>query len=120
MKKQNIIIEKIFNLNLIILIIIAISTIIESFEDMFSSLSIFSNWMIFLLTMSYINSKMFKLVTYKNQKLAFYFNFIIAFIFQLSSFILSVRYRETIPGNQNIFINYLSLWFLPLDLLFYL
>ena len=71
MKKQNIIIEKIFNLNLIILIIIAISTIIESFEDMFSSLSIFSNWMLFLLTMSYINSKMFKLVTYKHQKKQF-------------------------------------------------
>ena len=64
--------------------------------------------------MSYINAKMFKLVTYKHQKLAIYFNFIMALIFQLISFILTVIYRETIPENQNIYINYLSLWFLPL------
>jgi len=57
---------------------------------------------------------MFKLIIYKHQKLAIYFNFITAFIFQLISFILTVRYRETIPENQNIYINHLSLWFLPL------
>ena len=101
-------------LNLNILIIIAICLILEFSEDIFSILNIFSNWMIFLLIASYINSKMFKLVTYKHQKLAIYFNFITSFIFQLSSFILILRYRDAINEKENIYINYLSLWLLPL------
>ena len=107
--------RKIF-LNLNILITITICTIIESLYDIFSSLSIFSDWMIFLLIMSYINSKMFKHVTYRHHKFAIYFNFITAFIFQLSTFILIVKFKETIPENKNknIFINYLKFWFWPL------
>ena len=35
-----------------------------------------------------------------------------------SDFILLVRHRETIPENINIYINYLSFWYLPLGFIF--
>lgn len=98
-------------LNLNILIITTISLIIYFLEEIISALSIFSNWMIFLLIVSYINSKMFKLVTYKHQKLAMYFNLITSFIFQLSSFILAMIYREALYEKENIYIkNNFRLW----------
>ena len=75
-------------LNLKILIITSICVIIECAVDIINPLSIFNYWIFILLIISYINAKMFKLETYKHQKIAIYFSFIIAFIFQLSSFII--------------------------------
>ena len=46
-------------------------------------------WMLELLIISYLNSKMFKLETYNHQKVAIYFNVIICSIFKLSSFLIS-------------------------------
>jgi len=108
--------KNILNLNIFITLFILIIT--ESLDDLFSPLNIFNNWMIFLLIMSYINAKMFKYVIYEHQKFGIYFNFITSFVFQLSGFILIMRYRKTITEDISIYINYLSLWYLPLGFIF--
>ena len=100
--------------NLYIIIIVIICVIIEFFSEIISPLSFFTYWMVVLLIISYINKKMFKREIYKHQKLAIYFSFIVAFIFQLSSFILSMKSEEVI--DRNIYKQYLNLWFLPIGL----
>jgi hypothetical protein len=101
-----------------IIIIIAFCLIIEFLQEIVSPISIFSFWMIILLTISFIKSKMFKLKTYKHHKLAIYFTFIVAFIFQLTSFIISKTSEE--ENDEYIYKEeYLSLWFLPLGLIIY-
>jgi hypothetical protein len=60
---------------------------------------------------------MFKLKTYKHQKLAIYFTFVITFIFQLTSFILTMISEE--ESEEIIYKDYLSLWFLLLGLIIY-
>ena len=101
-----------------IIIIIAFCLIIEFLAEIVSPISIFSFWMIILLTISYIKSKMFKLTIYKHHKLAIYFTFIVAFIFQLTSFIISKTSEE--ENDEYIYKEeYLSLWFLPLGLIIY-
>ena len=101
------------NLNIIIIVIICL--FVEFFTEIISSLSFFTYWMVILLIISYINSKMFKRETYKHHKIAIYFSFIVAFIFQLSSFILSMKSEEEI--DRNIYKNHLDLWFLPIGLI---
>ena len=101
-----------------IIIIIAFCLIIEFLAEIVSPISIFSFWMIILLIISYIKSKMFKLETYKHHKLAIYFTFIVAFIFQITSFIISKTSEK--DDDENIYKEeYLSLWFLPLGLIIY-
>ncbi len=100
-----------------ILIIIAICLIIQLITEIITPLIIFSYWMIILLILSYINAKMFKLETYKHQKLAIYFTFINTFVFQLTSFILGSISEEESDGN--IYRNYLGFWLLPLGIIIY-
>ena len=101
--------------NLYIILIVIICLFTEFFSEIITSLSFFTYWMVILLIISYINSKMFKRETYKHHKLAIYFSFIVAFIFQLSSFILSMKSEEVI--DRNIYKNHLDLWFLPIGLI---
>ena len=101
------------NLNIIIIVIICLIT--EFFTEIISYLSLFTYWMVILLIISYINTKMFKREIYTHHKIAIYFSFIVAFIFQLTSFILSMKSEEEI--NSNIYKQYLDLWFLPIGLI---
>ena len=115
-ERKNNVNKKKISLNLNILIVITICLINESLADIISFLSIFSFWTIILLTISYINTKMFKRETYKHQKLAIYFSFVTSFLFQLTSFILTMTSKES--NQENIYKDpYLNLWYLPLGLI---
>ena len=105
------------NKNLLnVIIIVIIYSILEILEETISVLSIFSNWMIILLIISFINAKLFKTKTYKHQKLAIYYNFIVLFVFQLSSFILTMKSEDV--NAQNIYKIYN--WLIPIGLIIYL
>jgi len=113
-RKKNINKKK-YNLNIIITL--AIFAIINILTGIVSSLSIFSLWMVILLIIFYTNTKLLKRETYNHQKLAIYFSFISAFLFQLSSFILTLKSEE--KNDNNLYKDYLSLWFLPLGLIIF-
>jgi hypothetical protein len=70
--------------------------------------------MFILLITSFINKKMFKLITYKHQKCAIYFNCVAVFIFELSSFILLMKsdYGKNSIYNKKI-------WLIPITLIIY-
>jgi hypothetical protein len=72
--------------------------------------------MIILLIISFINAKIFKTKTYKHQKLAIYYNFIVLFVFQLSSFILTMNSEDV--NDENIYKEYN--WLIPIGLIIYL
>jgi len=99
------------------IIIIVIFSIINILNEIVSSLNIFSSWIVILLIIFYTNSILLKHETYNHQKLAIYFSFITAFIFQLSSFILTLKSNE--EDDNNLYKDYLSLWFLPLGLIIF-
>ena len=100
-----------------LIIIVIIWFLVDFLSIIISALSIFSYYTVILLTISYINSKMFKLAIFKHQKLAIYFNFIILFIFQLVSFILSMISESEDEDYKNIYREFISIWFLPIGLI---
>jgi len=63
-----------------------------------------------------MNEKMFKRKIYRHQKCSIFFNFIIAFIFQLSSFIISIQSKE----NNEYKIYKKNIWFIPIGIIIYL
>ena len=99
-----------------VFIIVIIYCILEFLSEIISVLNIFSNWMIILLVISFINAKLFKTKTYKHQKLAIYYNFIVLFVFQLSSFILTLKSQNY--NDESIYEIYN--WLIPIGLITYL
>ena len=97
-----------------ILIIIIINSINLFLLDFNSILNIFDYWMFILLITSFINKKMFKLITYKHQKCAIYFNFIVVFIFESSFFIIRMNSEN---GKKSIY--YQNIWLIPIELIIY-
>jgi len=91
-----------------ILIIIIFSHIFTFLSNLNSILNIFDYWMFILLITSFINKKMFKLMTYKHHQFAIFLNFIAIFIFELISFILLMtsEYRKN-------YIYYQKIWLIP-------
>jgi len=87
-----------------ILIIITISVIFEFLGKIFPNLilNIFNYYMYLLLITPFINVIIFKIKIYKHQKCAIFFNFVVAFIFELCSFILIIKSNE--KNNQKKFI----------------
>ena len=99
-----------------VIIIVIIYSILEILSDLISSLSIFSNYIIILLIISFINARLFKSKIYKHQILSIYYNFIVLFIFQLSSFMLTMKSEN---GNgETIYKEYE--WLIPIGLIIYL
>ena len=94
--------------------IIVVCLIIECITDIINTISIFTLWLGILLIISYINSKVFNSVTYKHQQLAIYFCFSTGFIFQLSSFILTMN-----AGKEGDIIYKKILWFFPIGHIIY-
>jgi len=97
----------------IIINIIFISSmwvLIEFIQDLLFNLIIFDYWILGLLIISIVNSKLFKFNLYKHQKVAIFFNLIISFIFQLSSFILLIQKYD----NEYIYIKYK--WLIPISI----
>jgi len=97
-----------------ILTTIIFSNIFIFLNDLSSILNIFDNYMIILLITSFINKKMFKLMTYKHQKFAIIFNFLSVFIFELISFILLMTSEY---GKNSIY--YQKMWIIPISLTIY-
>ena len=98
-----------------IIIIVSICFFLQSFEGIIFVLKIFSNWMVILLVTSFINTKLFNIKIYKHQKCAIAFIFSILFIFQLTSFILSI---EADDENEMLYNKYL--WLFPIGLIIYI
>ena len=69
--------------------------------------------MIVLLITSFINTKLFKIKIYKHQKCAILFNFSVLFVFELSSFILTIKSEN----DEYIYIKYF--WLIPIGLIIY-
>ena len=69
--------------------------------------------MVILLIISYINIKIFKIKIYKHQKCAILFNFSVLFIFELSTFILSMVSKN----DEYIYTKYI--WLIPIGLITY-
>jgi len=99
-----------------ILFIIIIIIFIEFIQTIISVLIIFKYWMLILLALSYVNVKIFKVKIYIHHKCSIIFNFVILFIFQTTSFILSILSKN--KNDKNIYIEYL--WFLPIGIIIYL
>jgi len=97
-----------------ILITIIISHILTFLFDLNFLLIIFDYWILILLITSFINKKMFKLMTYKHHKFAIFFNFIAIFIFELISFIL---FMTSESGKNSIY--YQRMWLILITLIIY-
>ena len=103
--------------NLLILLMIIIARIsLDYINEIISILFNFDYFMFILLIVSFINAKIFNIKTYKHHKLAIYLNFIVAFIFQLISFILSLTLEEN--NNQKINLKYK--WLIPIGIIIYI
>ena len=98
-------------LNILIIVIICIFS--EIILAIISFLKIFSYSMIVLLITSFINTKLFKIKIYKHQKCAILFNFSVLFVFELSSFILTIKSEN----DEYIYIKYF--WLIPIGLIIY-
>ena len=109
-KKENLNNRKNFLYILVIIIICLLSEIILS---IILFLKIFSYSMIALLITSFINTKMFKIKIYKHQKCAIFFNFIVLFIFQLISFVLSML------SENDKYLYKQHFWLIPIGLIIY-
>jgi len=100
-----------------LIMIMILEVIVNCLKEIYISLNlnIFSFYMIVLLILSLINSKMFKLKVYRHQKCSIIFNFIVVFIFQLSSFIICMKSEE-----KNDYIVYRKyMWFISIGLIIY-
>jgi len=84
--------------------VITVYVCIEQLSDIFFQLGlmIFDFWMFELLTISYINAKMFKLKIYRHQMFAILFNSIICLSFRLPSFILSFLMKKEKEKGDNV------------------
>jgi hypothetical protein len=95
--------------------IIIIENALYYIEKIISVLFKFDYFMFILLIISFINTKMFNLKTYKHHKFAIYLNFITVFIFQSISFILSMNLEE---NSDQLYIIYK--WLIPIGFIIYL
>jgi len=86
---------------------------LQLLEEIIFVLKIFSNWMVILLITSFINTKLFNIEIHKHQKCAIVFNFLVLFVFDLISFIISM----TSDNDANIYKKYI--WLIPIGLLIY-
>jgi len=86
---------------------------LQLLEEIIFVLKIFSNWMVILLITSFINTKLFNIEIHKHQKCAIAFNFLVLFVFDLISFIISM----TSDNDANIYKKYI--WLIPIGLLIY-
>ena len=98
---------------LYILIIVIICIFSENILGIISFLKIFSYSMIVLLITSFFNTKLFKIKIYKHQKCAILFNFSVLFVFELCSFILTMKSEN----EEYIYIQYF--WLIPIGLIIY-
>ena len=96
-----------------ILLIICLCIILQFLAGIILALKIFSNWMVILLITSFINTKLFNIEIHKHQKCAIAFNFLVLFIFDLSSFIISMS------SDNDIKIYKKYIWLIPIGLLIY-
>ena len=97
-----------------ILIIVIICYFFENLNGIISVLTAsFSDSLIILLIISYINTKMFKIKIYKHQKCAILFNFFVLFIIGLISFILSMKSEN----DKNIYKQHF--WLLPIGFMIF-
>ena len=103
---------------LIVLMIIIIEVALYYVNEIISALFNFDYFMFILLIISFINAKMFNIKIYKHHKFAIYLNFIVAFIFQLISFILSIKFEENNNSNRKIYIKYK--WLIPIGFIIYI
>ena len=95
--------------------IIIIRSVLYYIQEIISVLFSFDYFMFILLIISFINTKMFNLKTYKHHKFAIYLNFITVFIFQSISFILSMNLEE---NSDQLYIIYK--WLIPIGFIIYL
>jgi len=103
--------------------VITIYVCIEQLSDIFFQLGlmIFDFWMFELLTISYINEKMFKLKIYRHQMFAILFNSIICLLFRLPSFIWSFLMKKEIEEHEkkkSLFV--ISNWYIVLGIFIYI
>ena len=106
-----------FELLFMIFLMVLMEQLLEKYNNTFSHLDF---WMIEIIIISYITSKLLKKEIYKHQKFVLYFN-LIPILFKLITIILSYKGTEDDESNnkKKLKIIYIVYWYLiPIGLLF--